>query len=290
MHTHGNPVASVPKMGFIASMLGDELPDESDMRSLRRYFFLLPIQHRKQKKQGTSLIALCAFVGLLIDRSNIMGVGLVALFLCIEGLRNSRRSCIVLGAVLGLASLAWVGGSTIVHEVAISRSTQVLDMPTEAEVAAQHVAPEIQKAPPTAQQLWTNFTRFFTPISHPYVPTNMSTLASDMSIDVLNNLGIASVAALALLGVRSRRNQTLAISTWAMMMAGPLVAWSIYRETGTYFLVTARFAGGLCVGVAIAVGALTLQSKALSRVVVGITILSSLAIVWTLATVPTFGT
>ena len=55
MHTHGNPVASVPKMGFIASMLGDELPDESDMRSLRRYFFLLPIQHRKQKKQGTSL-------------------------------------------------------------------------------------------------------------------------------------------------------------------------------------------------------------------------------------------
>ena len=61
MHTHGNPVASVPKMGFIASMLGDELPDESDMRTLRRYFFLLPIQHRKQKRQGTRLTALCAF-------------------------------------------------------------------------------------------------------------------------------------------------------------------------------------------------------------------------------------
>jgi hypothetical protein len=51
LHTHGNPVASMPKMGFIASMLGDELPDESDMRALSRYFFLLPIQHRKQKKR-----------------------------------------------------------------------------------------------------------------------------------------------------------------------------------------------------------------------------------------------
>ena len=61
LHTHGNPVASVPKTGFIASMLGDELPDESDMRVLRRYFFVLPIQHRKQKKRGTNLTALCAF-------------------------------------------------------------------------------------------------------------------------------------------------------------------------------------------------------------------------------------
>lgn len=61
LHTHGNPVASMPKMGFIASMLGDELPDESDMRALSRYFFLLPIQHRKQKKRGASLAALCAF-------------------------------------------------------------------------------------------------------------------------------------------------------------------------------------------------------------------------------------
>ncbi|WP_300438842.1 hypothetical protein [Zoogloea sp.] len=61
MHTHGNPVASVPKMGFIASMMGDELPDESDIRVLNRYFFLFPIQHRKQKKGGTNLTALCAF-------------------------------------------------------------------------------------------------------------------------------------------------------------------------------------------------------------------------------------
>ncbi len=62
MHTHGNPVVSVPnKTGFIASMLGDELPDESDMHSLRRYFFLLPIQHRKQKKYGAKLTAMCAF-------------------------------------------------------------------------------------------------------------------------------------------------------------------------------------------------------------------------------------
>ena len=242
------------------------------------------IEHRTKSALG--LLGALAFVGLLCDRSNVMSVALVAGFLALEGFRTRERHVASVALVLLVASLGWVATSSTVHDSVIGVSTQIAVTPTPEDIANQHVAAEFQKAQPTARQIWANLTRFLTPLTNPYIPTNMNVFQSDVAIDLLNQLGIAAVAGLSLLGLRLGRSRSLLIATWVLMFTGPLVAWYLYEDLGQYFLTNSRFAIGLCVGVAAAIGLLAERSKAIGYGVNAISIVASAAMVWVVATAP----